>query len=310
MNNNGGHPIESAKGSSAVSFGLAAIGAFLPFLPEILYAQILAVVLVLLIFWLYWSDFKRAKSDGLGFSHFIAPTISSVSIVLVAAYATCISSTESQRPSTASPSLNAEQVVRNEQPPTRPAETIVKERNAHKGGIYSKNKSYPRASTAQDLDGRDNHIKDSNAGITEELKKIAARAIAGQDEYRLCMDKQINVGIGLFGLDRSGYEIQNQWAYTRDSKKFKSSYDKWNEDIKSFFRDNESYLPDYSIVELANYDEESKTFLGIGGDTSKIMGRLNAKRKVIQSIAKDKNRGDCENVRKAAVLECIEKRQC
>lgn len=152
--------------------------------------------------------------------------------------------------------------------------------------------------------------KDDNKELMEQITLRTNRSIVGLKAWSACEDKQKALSMGLFGLDVSGKKIQDNYAYDRDGNKLIADFEEWNQKAKDFFVQYKYDLPNFDVIDLANQDAETKTFLGIGGDVSRTFGRLNAKRKVIQSISGTITRRDCELVRKAAIADCIEKDKC
>ena len=313
MRDENAHPIENGKGAAAILFCLAAIGVFFPFPTEIFFAQIFATFAILLILWLYWSDFGPNKLKILGISHFLPPLISVFAIVSVAGIATMASRSKTNNTSSSISPGDVAAIVDRTSPspqpkvaPTPQRERIVIVERPYKENELNSNKT----SQNENVHSPEKNLVKSEDGVNQEYKNILTRAQIGEKAYSQCFRNQLDVSAGLTKLDWDGYKIQNNWAYSRNSKDLQSSYEIWNGEVKSFFEKYKSELPDYSIVELANYDSESKTFLGTGGDSQKTMGRIDAKRGVIQSIGKDFSRKDCEIVRKSAIFDCIQKRQC
>jgi len=241
------HPIEAGKGASAVSFSLAVVGVFLPFLTDILYAQIFALFALFMILWLYWSDILATRSDEVKLSHFVAPIISSILILSVAGFATFLSSKKNEKSiKNLSPPRAAEDTL--SQKPEPPSKGNVKEKIVYKERFSKRLETYPDIVRVQKTPPVTKLIPpEPKTDINDELTTIVSKDKAGQSAWNACIDKQIKIGSGLFRLDSSGFRIQNEWAYSRNNKELNESYLKWNEEVKSFFVDHKTELPDYSL---------------------------------------------------------------
>ncbi len=304
------HPITTAKGSAAVSIILAVIGVFLPFLTGLIYAQIFAAIACVLIIWLYWGDFRKMGTSELRLGHLVAP-LSSVLIILVVALLATIASGKKpeDEPSDVSPqdvSSLVSNAVESIAPPPPKAEPIPTVRPTYQIVIEEPQSSPPERSLPAN---QPRNIEDDKE-LIERIARQSNRFSVGHKAWQTCIDKQLTLTTGLFGLDVAGKKIQDNYAYSRDGHKLIADLNVWNEKVKAFFIQHEDDLPSFDIVDLANQDEQTKTFLGIGGDVSRAFGRLNAKRRVIQSINETIGKRECELTRKAAVADCVEKDKC
>ena len=84
MDQSGGHPITTPKGTAVLTLILAVIGVFAPFFTSLQTAQLFAVVAVMVIVWLYAEEARDCVKSKSGYLRMIAPVASIVIIFGVA----------------------------------------------------------------------------------------------------------------------------------------------------------------------------------------------------------------------------------
>lgn len=317
----GDHPITTAKGNAAVTVILAVVGVFLPFLADLIYAQVFSVIAVIVILWLYADDIREVLSGKGRHLQLAAPLFS---ILLIAGVAVAATVAAHHRAKTVTaltkedlaqamnemsskfgkPSLHSALLPTSSSttsPSSKPPvyHIIVQEPPQP---VVKSPMPTQMSPTAKKTDGTRDYVDD--------LRKTIARQKVGSKVWKACTDRQSELISGLAGLIGEATVMQNSYVYNRDDKKVVTDLQKWITDSKEFFANHKDYLPDYNVIEFANQDKNMKSFLGIHGDANRAWGRIDAKRKVVASILYDTEKKDCNVEQQAAIAQCVEDHTC
>ena len=270
-----------------------------------------AAVAVAVILWLYWSD-ARDVLAGRGGGARLAGAAAAVAIIGgVAGAATWKVHHQSKAIPSIQPALDpsvlskaVKDALKSEESQTAPSTRPSIETRVivdHRIGTLPSS-----------LEIRSSPAKPVAAPLTSpELMKSIARmrrqSLAWKAE-RPCLDQKYQLERGLASLISAAATKQNVYYDTKNAKAMTTALNEWLPQARKYLEDNKAELPDTSAFELANIGDTNTGIFPRPG--YKAWAIMDAKRKALEVLLKLVDERKCDDVGKAAVVDCEANEMC